>query len=115
MGIMQTSPFAQQAPTEASAVYTDMDMRVRCVLDEDGMVWIFHDRPFSKTLSWIEYDLQTSRVDFILEDGDIRNFGIPVDPRFGRYLQNMQSISVVLKKDGRIVDGETYPLILHTA
>jgi hypothetical protein len=112
---MQTSPFASPAGMEAKAVYADMDMVVYCVLDEDGVVWIFHDKTFSKTLSWIEYDMGASRLDFILEDGDIRNFGIPVDPKLGRYLQNMQSISVVLKRGGQIVDGEVYPLILHAA
>ena len=115
MVFMQTSPFTQQAPTEASAVYADMDMVVHCVLGNGIEVCVFHDRPFSKTLSWLEYDMGTSRLDFILEDGDIRNFGIPIDKAFGRYLQNMQSISVILRKGNAMVDGETYPLILHAA
>lgn len=114
MGTMQTSPFAQ-APMEASAVYSDMDMKVHCVLDDEAIIWIFHDKPFLKTLSWIEYDLGSSRIDFVLEDGDIRNFGVPVDRRFGRYLQNMHSISVVLKNGSKVIDGEVYPLIMHAA
>ena len=100
----------------------DADMEVYCVLSEDvpevlgHLVWIFHDKPFTKTLSWIEYDLTNNRLDFILEDGDIRNFGIPVDPSFRPYLQNSQVLPVMLTdRNDEPVDGETYPLIIHSA
>jgi hypothetical protein len=97
----------------ASAKYADMDMQVHCVLADGPSVWIFHDKPFSKTLSWLEYDLKTSRLDFVLEDGDIRNFGIPVEPRFGAHMQNVHTVPVVLRNKDDMLDGDNYPLIIH--
>lgn len=100
----------------------DMDMAVFCVLAEDTpenmghLVWIFHDKPFTKTLSWVEYDVQSSRIDFILEDGDIRNFGIQVAHSFRPYLENSPVLPVMLKDENdEPVDGDTYPLIIHGA
>lgn len=93
----------------------DMDIALYYALGDDGLIWLFHDKPFSKTLSWIEYDTNISRIDFILEDGDIRNYGIPIDPSYAPYLKNMHTIPVILREDEDILDAEYYPLILHSA
>lgn len=93
----------------------DMDIALHYALGEDGLIWLYHDKPFSKALSWIEYDLENSRIDFILEDGDFRNFGIPIDRAYARHLQNMHSIPVILREGQNVLDGEYYPLIIHSA
>ena len=89
---------------------------VKLVVGQDASVYIFHDKPFSKELSWIEYDLDRSNLDFIMDDGDIRNFGIPVDPKLGAYMQNIHSIGVVLAEGLQtVIDGAVFPLIIHRA
>jgi len=93
----------------------DENMAVYFIVGDGPEAFVFHDQPFSKTLSWIEYDLASSRLDFILEDGEIRNFGIPIDRKYSPYMQNLHTISVVLQENGECVDGYDFPLIVHRA
>jgi hypothetical protein len=109
------SPFSSKPIGGAVAEYPEMDMEVHCVIGDGPSIWIFHDKPFSKILSWIEYDLTTSRLDFVLEDGDIRNFGIPIDRMFGAHMQNVHTIPVVLRNNDDMLAGDNYPLIVHRA
>lgn len=95
--------------------HPDLDMEVYFTLHDDGDGFIIHDRPFQQTLSWIEYDTTNGRLDFIMDDGDVRNFGIPVAPEFGVYLRNIQNIAIVLMIEGKAVGGEELPLIIHHA
>lgn len=92
---------------------SESDIQIHWVIGQDASVWIYHDRPFAKTLSWLEYDLRTSRLDFIMEDGDIRNFGIAIDRQFGAHLQNTSLVPVVLRAGQTVIDGDNYPLIIH--
>lgn len=97
-----------------SPTHPDMDMEVYYTIHDDGDFFIIHDRPFHQELSWVEYDIKTSTIDFIMDDGQMRNFGLPVHPQFGAKLQNTQLIAVVLMRDGKAISGEDYPLIMHT-
>ena len=90
------------------------EMDVRMALADDGAIYIYHDRPFGKELSWLEYNMDTDSLDFIMDDGDSRNFGIPVDRKYNPYMQNMHTLGVVLVKDmTTYVSGEVLPLIVH--
>lgn len=113
--------FTQTVTPLSSVGNPDADMAIECVLTDNNpenqghLVWIFHDRPFLKVLSWIEYDLKTSRIDFVMEDGDVRNFGIYIDAAFKPYMQNSYVLPVILKEGDEPIDGTTYPLIVHSA
>lgn len=93
--------------------HPDLDMELDLYVHDVGDVNIFHNKPFEKALSWLEYDTTTSKIDFIMEDGDIRNFGFPIDPKFKAYLQNTQFISVVRFHGDIPVDELQLPLITH--
>ena len=93
--------------------HPDMDMEVYFTLHENGNSYIIHDKKFSDELGWVEYDVTTSKIDFVTEGGEIRNFGIPVDPQFGKHLHNLHKIMVVLMINGKAIEGEELPLILH--
>lgn len=96
----------------------DTDMKVLFVINDRAEAMVYHDKPFSKDLSWLEYNLDTSKLDFVLEDGDTRNFGIDVDPKVSKLLQNAYQIRMVLAD---MIDGEQpapkaagfFPLIIH--
>jgi hypothetical protein len=111
------SPFLNAPIGGARANYADMDMKLDCFVSENADVCVFHDKPFSKTLSWIEYDTRTSKLDFIMEDGDTRNFGIPVDRKLSAYFHNAHIISIIqlnpATKD--VENGMDLPLIIHAA
>ncbi len=101
-----------------SSAYThssEMGMDVYCLIGEGPTVCIFHTARFLKTLSWIEYDINSSRLDFVMEDGDIKNFGIAIDRKFAAYIKNTYIIPVVLRENGEAIEGFEYPLIQHAA
>ena len=100
-------------PNEKAGKHPDLAMEVDLYVHEVGDINIFHNKPFQKELSWIEFDVQTNKIDFVMDDGDLRDFGIPIDPKFSTYLQNTQLISVVLFEDDEPTQEVQLPLITH--
>lgn len=105
--------YAPDKGVPSKQAHPDIEMEAYFMLGDMGTMFIIHDRPFTKTLSWIEYNITTSRLDFVMEDGDLRNFGIPVDPKFGAYIQNSHTIPVAQMVNGKVVAGHEFPLITH--
>ncbi|PCI00802.1 MAG: hypothetical protein COB76_02775 [Alphaproteobacteria bacterium] len=98
---------------QGTAHETPKDIEAFLLLDNPNDAYIFHEHSFGATLSWLEYDLETGRLDFIAEDGDLRNFGIPVSKDIGAYLQNIHSICVAHKSGGNVISEVDLPLITH--
>jgi hypothetical protein len=100
------------APNEAPE-----DVKVELFVNDKAEAFVFHNKAFRKKISWLEFDLDGSKLDFIMNDGDIRNFGIPVDPRLSKHLQNAFQVLMVLmdEKTGQPIEGDYYPLIIHRA
>lgn len=95
----------------------ETDMKVELVINERAETFIFHNKPFTRQISWIEYDLDTSKLDFIMNNGDQRNFGLFVKKDMSKYLQNAYQILMVLtdEKSGEPIEGEYFPIIIHRA
>ena len=87
------------------------------MINERAEALLLHDKPFQEELSWFEYDLDTSRLELIMEDGDIRDFGIAVDRMLAKYLQNAYQILTVMvdRNTGAYQEESYYPLIIHRA
>ena len=91
----------------------DFEIEGYLMKGSDDHVYFLHDRPFQKMLSWVEYDVSTSQLNFIMEDGDLRDFGIPVLPQFSEHLKVMEEIAVAEITGGKYKDGNNFPLIIH--
>lgn len=93
----------------------DSDMKAELVINDRAEAIVFHNKHFRKNLSWLELNLDTRSLNFIMADGDVRNFGIPVDPGILKYMQNAYQVLMVLmdEKTGEPVEGGYFPLILH--
>ena len=88
---------------------------IEVAVNEKGKVVIFHNRPFKNEVSWFEFDLGSSKLDFVLDDGDIRNTGIPLRSEIAKYMQNSHQILMVLMDDetGEAKQGNYVPLVIH--
>jgi hypothetical protein len=93
------------------------EMKVELVINDRAEAFIFHNKPFKRQISWLEYDLDTNKLDFVMNDGDQRNFGLLVKKDMSKYLQNSYQILMVLtdEKSGEPIEGEYFPLIIHRA
>lgn len=88
---------------------------IEVAIKEDGHVVVFHSHPFKEEISWFEFDLGTNKLDFILEDGKIRDIGLPLTKDVAKYMQNSHQILTVLMdpKTGEASGGQYVPLVIH--
>lgn len=109
------SPFPSAPIAGTRAENPDMDMTIDLFIHQGAEVCVFHDKPFTKSLSWLEYDTKTNMIDFVMEDGDVRNFGIPVDASLKKYFHNAHLVSIVLWNavTKKAESGVDLPLIIH--
>jgi len=93
----------------------DPDFKVDLVVNEGAKVAVFHNKPFNKSLSWLEFNLDTRHLDFIMDDGDIRNFGTEVPEDFAKDMQNAHMVLMVLMDEEKKEpdSGQYFPLIIH--
>ena len=93
----------------------DPDFKVDLVINDTAEVYVFHNKPFEKTLSWLEFDLDTYRLDFIMNDGDLRHFGAKVPEHLAKHMHNAYQVMMVLmdEKTGQPKSGGYFPLIIH--
>jgi hypothetical protein len=88
---------------------------VELAINDRAEAIVFHNKPFVKDLSWVEFDLDTGQLTFVMDSGDIRDFMIPVKPELFRHMQNAFQVLFVLmdEQTGEPVEGGYIPLILH--
>lgn len=117
---MTSSTQAQAAmPIPAPPLHEvdDPDFKMNLAINDQANVLVFHTKQFRKKLSWLEFDLNTNKLDFVLNDGDVRNFGILVDPALKKYMQNSFQVLMVLTNPttGEAIEGNYFPLVIHRA
>ncbi len=84
-------------------------------VNNEGRVVVFHDKRFKKELSWFEYEISSSKLDFILDDGQIRDAGMKIAPQISKHMQNSYQILTVFMDNntGEAIEGRYVPLIIH--
>jgi hypothetical protein len=82
---------------------------------DDGKVAVFHNKKFKRELAWIEYDMDAERIDFVMDDGQVRTLGLPVNKDMNKYLHNTHQVLMVLMNEetGQATEGYYIPLIIH--
>ena len=96
---------------------TDNPLHVEVAIKNDGRVVLFHDKPFKTPISWFEFDLKTNKFDFIMGDGELRDFGMPLHQSVAKHMQNSHQILTILLDDesGDGKEGDYIPLIIHSS
>ncbi len=96
-------------------VTDDSPFKVEVAINDDGRVILFHNKVFKNDLSWLEFDLETNKLDFILDGGMVRDFGMPLDKSVSKHMHNAHQILAVLldEETGDAKEGHYIPLILH--
>ena len=51
---------AGTAPTKGPE-NNDPDFKVDLVINDEAEVYVFHNKPFTKDISWLEFDLETGQ------------------------------------------------------
>lgn len=90
---------------------------IEVAIKEGGQVIIFHSHPFKKEVSWFEFDLKTNKLDFVIDNGEVRDIGLPLKQNVARHMQNAHQILMVQMdpKTGEAQRGNYIPLIIHSS
>ncbi len=93
----------------------DQTFKIDIVVNPGGKISVFHNKPFRGRLAWVEFDLKENRLEFVLEDGTLRDFGTPLPKEFVREMQNAHEVLMVLmdEKTMEPIGSQFFPLILH--
>ena len=91
--------------------------RLEIAVNERNQVLIFHNRPFVKELSWLEFEIGSRDLIFVFADGQMQELGLKVPENLAKHMQNAYQILVVQMDDetGEPFEGNYYPIILHPA
>ncbi|MCB1556101.1 MAG: hypothetical protein KDJ15_02185 [Alphaproteobacteria bacterium] len=94
---------------------SNTDAKIELVVNERAEAMVFHTKPFRKRLSWLEFNLGTNELNFVMNDGDIRDLSLPVDPKLAKLMQNVFQVLMVHMDDatGQPIEGNYFPLIVH--
>lgn len=103
--------------TGGKALPGGKDFKVDLVVNDNAEVYVFHSKSFENRLSWLEFDLNTRTLDFVMNDGDVRSFGARVPERLTKHMHNAFQVMMVQmdEETGQAVSGDYFPLILHKA
>lgn len=112
--MLNTSP-ATNEKKPVNTARQNVDFKVELVINDVAEVYLFHSRPFDKELSWLEYDLDAGELDFVLDDGDIVNFGAKVPDHLGKHMRNATHAMMVQmdEETGQPVSGDYFPIIVR--
>ena len=107
-----------QKPSLVDFVYgvdEEHKLLVQVAVKEDGRCAVFYNRPFKEDPAWLEFNLGTRQLDFVLDSGDTRDAGLPLTQDVSKNMQNTHQVLGVLKDDetGEAKEGRYIPLILH--
>ena len=89
---------------------------VEVSVKQDGKVAVFHNKPFKNDLSWIEYDTGKNAIEFIMDDGEVRDIGVPVNKDIAKNMHNSHQVLMILldMETGQAKEGYYVPLIIHS-
>lgn len=93
----------------------DTTVEVEVVVQNDGKVVVFHNKPFTVSIAWFEFDLSTNNLEFVMDGGEVRNIGLPLHEKLAKNMQNSHQILTILMDDesGEAEEGQFVPLIIH--
>ncbi len=94
---------------------TGKDLHIEVSVKDNGQVAIFHNKPFVHELGWLEFDLGTNQLEFVRDDGEMRDFGFALTPDMAKHMQNTHHVFMVLmdEESGEPAKGGYLPLIVH--
>ncbi|MBU6234563.1 MAG: hypothetical protein KGQ41_01850 [Alphaproteobacteria bacterium] len=98
---------------ETLAQNPDADIAIYVFVSDNRDICFFHDKPFSKTLSWLEYNPDRNMIEFVMEDGDVKDFGVPLPDKYRADVVASKNCYVIQQdpETKKVIKGKDLPLI----
>lgn len=98
-------------------VFSDLasQMNVDLVVNDDGSVWLLHDKPFSDFLRWVEYDAADNKVTIVTQQGRVQDLGMVIPaPMIPAFLK-ARDICIAQLRNKKIHDMYILPFLARDA
>ena len=88
----------------------DLEVTVK----QDGTVMVYHSLRFTKDVAWFEFEPVSGRLNFVMEEGDVRDIGLPLSPGVAKHVVKARQILMVLMdpESRAPIEGFYIPLII---
>lgn len=101
---MDTASPIQDAPFESPILTPLADqMAVDLVVNEQGQVWVLHDKRFPDFLSGVEYHEDSNQLYFMTQKGDMIELGMKIPQTMCEPLMKADQICL-LRMNGKAVE-----------
>ena len=99
----------------AIGVSEENPLYIEVAVNPIGKVIVYHDKVFKGDIAWFEFDLETNKLDFIMEDGDVRDIGMSLHEKLAKNMHNSHQVQLVLidKETKEEKESQYVPLIIH--
>lgn len=96
-------------------VTEESKLNIEVAVKEDGRCAVFYNKPFKHEPTYLEFDLDTRFLKFVLDTGDMRNTGGQLTENMSKNMQNTHQMLMILMDDdtGKAKEGKYLPLIIH--
>lgn len=88
-------------------------MNIDVAVNDDGQVWVIHDKPFPSYLEWIEFDTDTRMMSFVTAQGKIQDLGMEIHAPMDEYLCEAKKVCVVMVRNNAVRDMGFVPLTVQ--
>ena len=88
-------------------------MKIDVTVNEEGRVWVIHDKPFPSFLEWIEFDRETGEIAFVTAGGKLQGLGIKIHPPMDEYVAKADQACVMMIRDEKIRDIGLVPVTVQ--
>lgn len=90
-------------------------LQIDISLREDGKVVVFYNHPFRVNVEWFEFDITTRHLNFVFEEDQKQELGLPIRENIAKNMQNThQILTILLDNDtGQAKEARYAPLIIH--
>ncbi len=90
-------------------------MNADIAVGKDGTIRVFHDQALSDRLEYVEFNVQTGQLYFVLRWGKVQPFGEEIALKHCEYFKNTDNIYVIFGQDGKVMDVYEVPLLKQGA
>lgn len=86
-------------------------MDIDILVNEDSKVWFAYKQAMPDVVEWIEYDIDSGSLTFVMRGGRMADYGELILPEVRTYLKNATVAYLVQINKKKIIDTGTVKLI----
>lgn len=82
----------------------NLSEKMRCAIltNSTGNIMVIHDQPLHSTVQWLELDTINNKLFLVYEDGDMQDFGYPIEADVLKNIKAGQSVELAYFTEGKI-------------